>query len=263
MSDTASEFTNGAAYERLMGRWSRLIGQQFLDWVAPAKNLSWLDVGCGNGAFTEEIIARCVPARVAAIDPSEGQLAYARTRSQAKVAEFKVGDAQSLPFPDRSFDIVEMALVIAFVADPAKAVAEMVRVARPGGTVATYMWDLSIGGLPIEPIYRALSKVGSEAPHPQSRAASTRPALQELWTRAGLQAVETRHIRIETIYSSFEDYWDASTVPVGPQGVVISRMSPEARERLRNELRQELATGPDGRITVPGIASAVKGRVPQ
>ena len=263
MSDEASLFKDGASYERLMGRWSRLVGRQFLEWLAPATNLSWLDVGCGNGAFTEEIIARAAPAKVTAVDPSDGQLAFARTRPGAKFVEFRLADAQRLPFEDRSFDVVAMALVISFLPDPAKAVAEMVRVARPGGTVASYMWDLSIGGLPIEPIYRALRKVGSAAPQPQSPAASTRPAEQDLWTKAGLEAVETRHIRIDAVFASFDDYWDANTVPVGPQGAVINRMLPEARERLRNELRRELIPGHDGRVTVPGVASAVKGRVPQ
>jgi ubiquinone/menaquinone biosynthesis C-methylase UbiE len=263
MSDEASLFNDGADYERLMGRWSRLIGRQFLDWLAPAKGLSWLDVGCGNGAFAEEIIARCAPAKVSAVDPSEGQIAFAGTRPSAKIAEFRVADAQSLPFEHRSFDVVAMALVISFVPDPAKAVAEMVRVARPGGTVASYMWDLSMAGSPLEPIYRAISKVGSAAPRPRSQAVSTRPAQQELWTKAGLQAVETRHMRTEAIFSSVEDYWEATAVPVGPQGMVINRLSPEARERLRDALRHELTPGPDGRIAVPCVASAVKGRVPQ
>src|SRR5215469_13707834 len=128
MREADKLFTDGEAYERLMGRWSRKVGKLFLDWLDAPKSLSWLDVGCGNGAFTEEIIARCAPAKVTAVDPSEGQLGYAQTRPGAKLAEFRVADAQSLPFENRDFDVVAMALAISFIPDPAKAVAEMVRV---------------------------------------------------------------------------------------------------------------------------------------
>ena len=113
-------FTDGEAYERLMGRWSRLVGETFLDWLDVPNGLRWLDVGCGNGAFTEELIARCAPDTVTAIDPSDDQLAYARTRLGAKTANFQVGDAQKLPLPDGSFDVAIMALVISFRPGPRK-----------------------------------------------------------------------------------------------------------------------------------------------
>jgi SAM-dependent methyltransferase len=256
-------FNDGAAYERQMGRWSKLVGQQFLDWIAPEKGLSWLDVGCGNGAFTEELIARCAPGKVAAVDPSEGQLAFARTRPGAKLAEFRAADAESLPFDNSSFDIVAMALVISFVANPAKAAAEMARVARPGGVVATYMWDFSIGGAPVEPIYRALSKIDIEPPRPTAHAVATPSRLQALWIEAGLQAVETRHLHIHTVFSGFDDYWEANKGPLGPHGVLINRMPSKMLDRFHNALRQELPPGTDGRVTIPAVASAVKGRMPR
>src|SRR5690242_12070492 len=109
--DKAELFTDGKAYERMMGRWSRLVGETFLAWLDLPRGLRWLDVGCGNGAFTEEIIARCAPASVMAIDPSEDQLAYARTRARAEMADFRVGDARKLAFDDSSFDVAVMALV--------------------------------------------------------------------------------------------------------------------------------------------------------
>jgi len=102
VSEADKLFTDGEAYERLMGRWSRLVGEQFLDWLEAPKNLRWLDVGCGNGAFTEELIAHCAPASVMGIDPSDQQLAYARRRGEAKMAEFRVADARNLPFGDDS-----------------------------------------------------------------------------------------------------------------------------------------------------------------
>ena len=136
MTEAEDLFNDGAAYERRMGRWSRVVGEKFLDWLAVPQGLRWLDVGCGNGAFTEVVIARSAPAAVSGVDPSEGQLTYARTRPAAKLAEFRRGEAQALPYPDRSFDAATMALVISFVPDPAKAVREMLRVVRPGGWVA-------------------------------------------------------------------------------------------------------------------------------
>ena len=121
------------------GSWAdgvRLRARQFLDWLALPKRLTWLDVGCGNGAFTETLIAKNAPGEVIGIDPSEGQLAYARTRPGTKLAKFQTAGAQDLPFPDNSFDAAVMPLVISFVPDPVKAVGEMKRVVRPGGTVA-------------------------------------------------------------------------------------------------------------------------------
>jgi ubiquinone/menaquinone biosynthesis C-methylase UbiE len=141
-------FYDGAAYERMMGVWSRLAGDIFLDWLAPPSGLRWVDIGCGNGAFTELIVERCAPAEIQGIDPSQAQLAFARTRPAACVADFEQGDAMALPFPEHRFDVAVMALVLFFVPDPAKGVAEMVRVVRPGGTITAYLWDLPGGGFP-------------------------------------------------------------------------------------------------------------------
>jgi ubiquinone/menaquinone biosynthesis C-methylase UbiE len=137
MPEQSIRFEDGAAYERMMGIWSRIAGAIFLDWLAPPSGLRWIDVGCGNGAFTEMIAERCEPAEVQGIDPSEGQLAFARTRLASGKAKFHNGQAVALPFAPQSFDAATMALVIFFVPDPAKGVAEMARVIAPGGIVAS------------------------------------------------------------------------------------------------------------------------------
>ena len=124
-------YDDGAGYERYMGSWSRLAGEVFLDWLAPRPGLRWIDIGCGNGAFTELLVQRCAPAEVQGIDPSEAQLAFARARPAARGAAFHQGDAMALPFPQDRFDAAVMALVIFFVPDPARGVAEMVRVVCP------------------------------------------------------------------------------------------------------------------------------------
>ena len=148
MAEIQIRYNDGAGYERYMGHWSRLAGDIFLNWLSPPPGLRWIDIGCGNGALTELLVERCAPAEVQGIDPSEAQLAFARTRPGARMAEFRLGDAMKLPFAPGRFDVAVMALVIFFVPDPAQGVAEMVRVVRPGGTVATYVWDILGGGFP-------------------------------------------------------------------------------------------------------------------
>src|SRR5690242_10878901 len=108
-------FENSAAYEQYMGKWSQLAGGAFLEWLDPRPGLRWLDVGCGNGAFTEMIVERSAPLSVQGIDPSEAQLAFARTRNAARVAQFRLGDAMAQPFADHTFDVAVMPLVIFFV----------------------------------------------------------------------------------------------------------------------------------------------------
>src|SRR4030088_3356668 len=163
---------DGAGQRRMVGAWSRLAGQFFLDWIAPRPGLRWVDVGCGNGAFTELVVEKCAPAEVQGIDPSEGQLKDARARPATRRADFRQGDAMALPFPANKFDAAVMALVIFFVPDPAKGVAEMVRVVCPGGIVAAYAWDLLGGGFPQEQIRAEMRSLGLTPPLPPSAAAS-------------------------------------------------------------------------------------------
>lgn len=255
-------FTDGADYERMMGRWSRMAGEVFLDWLALPGGLRCLDVGCGNGAFTEVLAARCAPTALMALDPSEEQIAYARQRPAAKQAEYRVGDALALPFDNASFDAALMALVIVFVPDPAKAVTEMVRVVRPGGWVATYMWDIAGGGVPVSPLYSALRAMGAAPGVQPNPAASRREALLELWQKAGLQSIETRVIRIPVVFADFDDFWASTTVPVGPQGKAIAALSPPAREQLRTNLHEQLPIAADGRVVYEAFANAITGRVP-
>jgi SAM-dependent methyltransferase len=261
MSARDELFTDGKVYERLMGSWSRMVAGSFLEWLDAGTNLRWLDVGCGNGAFTEDVIARCGPAAVTGIDPSADQLSYARTRPGVTQADFRVGDAQNLPFADDTFDVAAMALVIAFVPDPDRAVAEMARVVRPGGWVAAYMWDTMAGGSPTHPMYLASELMGLAHVRPPSSAASGRDAMHDMWKRTGLGAVETEVIRIPTVYSDFDDFWDSNVVPIGPQGKVFAGLSAPQREELRAHLRKVLHIGADGRIVHEAFANAVKGRV--
>jgi ubiquinone/menaquinone biosynthesis C-methylase UbiE len=259
MNDAGRMFSDGKAYERMMGRWSRAVGEQFLGWLNVTKGQRWLDVGCGNGAFTELLIARMSPTEVMAIDPSDGQIAYARTRAGVSTAQFRIGDAQELPYADGHFDAAAMALVISFVPNPAKAVAEMARVVRPGGLVAAYMWDFD-GGVPLQPFTAAMKAMGLPVNLPPSSAVATLDNMRTLWEQAGLVGIDTTVIRIKVGFDDFEDFWTSNAVPIGPQGKAISEMSPAKRDELRARLREALPVGKDGRIAYEAFANAVKGK---
>ncbi|HEY6022864.1 MAG TPA: class I SAM-dependent methyltransferase [Pseudolabrys sp.] len=262
MAESQIRFDDGAAYEQMMGKWSRLAGDIFLDWLAPKPGLRWIDIGCGNGAFTELLVERCAPAEVQGVDPSEGQLAFARTRPATRVAEFRQGNAMALPFAEDKFDAAVMALVIFFVPDPAKGVAEMARVVCPGGTVATYAWDMLGGGFPQEPIRFEMRGMGLTPPVPPSSDASRIEALRDLWTNAGLEAVETRDITVQRSFVNFDEYWTINLLgsSIGP---TIAAMAPGDAELLKKRVRARLPADAAGHITYSARANAVKGRLPR
>src|SRR4051795_7784914 len=207
MAEPQIRFDDGAGYERMMGKWSRLAGDGFLDWLKPPAGLRRVPVGCGNGAFTELLTERCAPAEIQGVDPSDAQLSFARDRHRAGVAQFHHGDATALPFADDRFDAAAMALVIFFVPEPAKGVAEMARVVRPGGLVASYAWDIEGGGFPAEPMLAELRALGFPPTRPPSFAASRMDNLRALWTGAGLQQIETREITVQRSFADFDDFW--------------------------------------------------------
>src|SRR5215207_4622158 len=203
MTSNEIRFDDGAAYERYMGKWSQLAGETFLDWLAPRAGLRWLDVGCGNGAFTALLAERCAPASVQGVDPSEGQLAFARTRPAARVAQFRQGDAMALPFPDGTFDAAVMPLMIFFVPDPAGGVAEIARVVCPGGAVTAYAWDMLGGGFPYAALQVEMRGMGVVVPTPPSPDASRIDSMRDLWAGAGLESVETREISVRRTFADF------------------------------------------------------------
>ena len=255
-------FEDGAGYERMMGVWSRLAGDVFLDWLQPPARSDWLDVGCGNGAFTQAIVDRCAPASVAGIDPSDAQIAYARGRPAGQVASFDVGDAQALPFGDRSFDIAVMALVIFFVPDPARGVAEMARVVRPGGCVCSYAWDILGGGFPLAPLGRVLKDMGVPAPLPPSVEAARMDVLRALWQQAGLQEVDTREISVQRTFPDFDEFWTTSLLSASTRAR-IATLSPTQVGEVRKRLRAAVQPAADGSVTCQARANAIRGTVPR
>lgn len=263
MTETRRFFTDGEAYEKLMGRWSRAAGETFLDWLLLPGGMRWLDVGCGTGAFTELVVDRCAPTEISAIDPSEDQIAYAQSRPATGRVAFRVGDAQSLPFDDDEFDVAAMALVLSFIPDCAKAISEMKRVTRPAGTVATYNWDMAGRGYVQQPLVDALEAMGEEFPPSPGAEISRLEGLKELFDAAGLDDVSVCSIDVQPTYSNFDDFW-ASNTGLGNRYVQrVRQLSEEGVERLKDLLRESLPTDPDGRITHMAKANAVKGRVPE
>jgi ubiquinone/menaquinone biosynthesis C-methylase UbiE len=260
LADQSIRFDNGAAYERYMGVWSQLVAETFLGWLAPKPGLRWLDVGCGNGAFTETIVGRCAPSTVKGIDPSEGQLSFARTRPALRDVEFLQADAMALPYADNSLDVAVMPLVIFFVPDPVKGVDEMKRVVSPGGIVSAYSWDMIGGGFPYDALHDEMRTMGVPAPMAPSLDASKIDVMQELWTKAGFESVETQVITVQRTFSDFEEYW---TIILGGPSVKgkIEAMTPVDIASLKVRMRARLPIAADGRITYSARANAIKGCV--
>jgi SAM-dependent methyltransferase len=261
MAEPQIRFDDGAGYERMMGKWSRLAGEVFLDWVKPASGLRWIDVGCGNGAFTELLAERCAPAEIQGVDPSEAQLAFARARHSADIAQFRQGDAMALPFADSSFDAAVMALVIFFVPEPPAGVAEMARVVRPGGQVVSYAWDVENGGFPNEPLLVEMRAMGLPAIRPPSAAASRVENLRALWSGAGLDRIETREIAVQRTFADFDDFWGAAMLGASIKATV-AKMTPDQLEHLKERVRTQLGADHGKPVTLSARANAISGRVP-
>jgi ubiquinone/menaquinone biosynthesis C-methylase UbiE len=258
MAEVQIRYDDGVAYERMMGTWSRAAGEIFLDWLAPPLGLRWIDVGCGTGSFTELLIERCVPAEVEGVDPSEAQLSFARARHLGQIAKFQQGDAQALPFSDERFDAAVMALVIFFVPDPAKGIGEMVRVVRPGGTVAAYIWDMPGGGHPLELMHAEMNAMGFTAPWPPRSDITGLKALRRLWIDAALNEIESREITVHRTFADFEDYWTTNTL-AATVSQTIAAMAPIELQHLRTRMRAQVIADATGRITCSARVNAIRG----
>jgi SAM-dependent methyltransferase len=252
----------GDSYEAYMGRWSRLIAPRFLAWLGPADGLDWLEVGCGTGALSAAILAQATPRSLVAVDPSEGFLATARAQLPDGRVEFRVGDAQALPLPDASRDVVVSALVLNFVPDRQKALAEMQRVARAGGTIGFYVWDYPGGGMGLMRAFwdaaAALDPAARDLTEDKRFPFCTPDGLTAAATAAGLGAAEMTAIEVPTVFRDFDDFWRPFTLGAGPAPGYCMSLAPEARERLKEKLQASLPTSADGSIALTARAWAVK-----
>ena len=261
MADDTIRFDDGASYEILMGRWSVLVGARFLEWIGVPDGARWLDIGCGNGAFTELVVGHCRPAEVRAFDPSPGQLDYARKRlPPGAPVTWAAGDALQLPVADGASDAAVMALVLFFVPDPARGVAEMCRAVRSGGVVAAYHWDILGGGFPLADIGSEMLKLGIPPRQPPSVAASTLDASTALWLGAGLQQVRTCQFTVQRRFDSFEHYWNSARSS-NVLRAMFETMPADRLELLQANVRRRMQAG-GGALTVSARANAVCGIKP-
>ena len=256
-------WTAGDLYEGYMGRWSRRVAREFINWLAVSAKGQWLDVGCGTGALSETILQLAKPASIKGIDRSEGFVNFARAHVRDDRVRFEAGDAESLTEESESFDVVVSGLVLNFIPHPEKALAEMARVTRADGMVATYVWDYSEGMQIVRHFFNAALALDPKAgEHDEGpRFPICHPdALRQHFESTGLQDVEVRPIEIPTVFRDFEDYWNPFLAGVGPAPAYAMSLSEEHRAALRKRIRVELPVNADGSIPLSARAWGVRGK---
>lgn len=259
MNDT---WASGDAYEKFMGRWSKPIAQKFLTWLAVPEARSWLDVGCGTGSLTKLILAAHQPKEIIAIDSSRDFILHAQHLITNPSVHFKVGSAQSLELVSDSVDATVSGLVLNFVPQPKVAIAEMVRVTKPGGKIGIFVWDYAEGMQMLRYFWNAAIELDHKAREldEASRFSLCREGqLESLVREAGLQQVEAAPIEVETIFQNFEDYWQPFLGNVGPAPSYAMSLDQNGRKRLEDKLRKSLPINDKGAIAILARAWAVKG----
>lgn len=258
-------WSGGNLYEPYVGRWSRRIAKEFLSWIAVPEEKDWLDVGCGTGALTQAIIEHENPKSVIGIDASPGYAAYAKARTESSRARFEVGDAQSLPIDTASLDAAVSGLVLNFVPQPPRALAEMARVVRPGAVVAAYVWDYA-GKMELMRYFWdaavALDAAARELDEGRRFPICQPTPLAGLFEQAGLSEVEVRSIDVATDFRDFDDYWSPFLGGQGPAPGYAVSLSEEHRTELRERVRSKLPIAKDGSIHIIARAWAAQGRKP-
>jgi SAM-dependent methyltransferase len=252
----------GEAYGPYVGRWSRLVARDFIGWLALPSDARWLDVGCGTGVLTQAILAHAAPANVTGIDPSDQFIAYARRHTSEPRASLRTGNAEALPFPDDLFDAVVAGLVLNFIPSPERALAEMRRVLRPGGTGAVYVWDYAGEMQLIRHFWDAAISLDPDARDldEDRRFPICHPdPLLALFRDAGFDQTECRVIDIPTVFKNFDDYWSPFLGGQGPAPTYCSTLDDERRAKLRERLRATLPIRRDGAIRLIARAFAVRG----
>ena len=270
MTDRASSTyraDDGAAYERFLGRWSRLLAGAFADFARPSEDGRALDVGCGTGSLALALAEGAGSGRASGIDIAPPYIAFARARPSAACIDFSVGDACRLPFADRSFAAAIAQLSLNFVPDAARAVREMRRVVHPGGVVAAAVWDFR-GGLVFQRLFwDTAAGLDPAAGAARDRLFSSPLALPDglplLWRETGLSAVERSSITIRMEFADFADYWEPLLGGQGPVGSYVTELSSERRNLMEERVRAAFLSGaPDGPRSLTATAWAMRGVVP-
>lgn len=253
-SAPVSFFVAADAYDRFMGRYSRLLAPQTADLAGITAGQHALDVGCGPGALTTELVTRLGPEAVAAVDPSEPFVAAARDRHPG--VDVRLAPAEHLPFPDSAFDAALAQLVVHFMADPVAGLAEMRRVTRPGGVVVACVWDHAGGKGPLGAFWNAARELDPEVRDEGHLPGAREGHLAQLFTDAGLTDVESTSLVVELEHATFDDWWEPFTAGVGPAGAYVATLDNERRATLREACRSQL---PDPPFTLTTVAWAASG----
>lgn len=245
------------AYDRFMGRYSAPLAPVFLDFTGLPSGRRVLDVGCGPGALTAELVRRQGPGLIAAVDPSEPFVAALRQRHPE--VEVRTASAEHLPFDDGSFDAACAQLVVHFMADPVGGLREMARVTRVGGVVAACVWDFADGGSPLSLFWRAAHDVDPAVGGEQARPGTHRGQLVSLFREAGLRDVAEAELTVHVDHATFVEWWDPFTLGVGPAGAYLAGLDTAARDAVEARCRELL---PEAPFRVTAGAWAARGRVP-
>ena len=258
-------FEVAEAYEIMMGRWSRQLAPLFVEFAGVRDGDVVLDVGCGTGSLSSTLARVTQAAKIVGVDPSARFIQAARSQITDSRVTIELGDAQNLPYPIASVDRCLALLIVNFIPDAPKAAREMRRVTKPGGVVATAMWDAS----PANELNQSLWKAARELDENLKRPASIRgsygsaEALSNLWTDAGLSGIEVKDLAISCQFASFEENWRRYLTGEGPNGAYVPGLSEERREALKEKLRENLlGRRADGPFALTGKAWAVRGVVP-
>jgi SAM-dependent methyltransferase len=259
-----TSWQSGIAYEKFMGRWSHLVAQQFLGWLAIPPNRLWLDVGCGTGTLAKIIAADYQPEKVIALDSSPDFITYARRSLPHPAVQFKVGNAETLELPAHTVDAVVSGLVLNFVPQPEAALKEIVRVTKPGGTIGIFVWDYADGMQMLRYFWDAAAALNNDAKALDEGAIfplCKEGQLEALFHKAGLNEVEASPIEVAAVFESFDDYWQPFLGSVGPAGSYTMSLNGQDRTQLKARLRESLPIDETGAISLLGRAWAVKVKV--
>jgi SAM-dependent methyltransferase len=251
-----SFFAGADAYDRFMGRYSVLLAPRLADFAGISGGQRVLDVGCGPGALTAELVRRLGPAAVSAVDPSELFVAAARERNPGVSVDRAT--AEQLPFPDAAFDATLAQLVVHFMAEPIAGLGEMARVTHEDGVVAACVWDHAGGRGPLSLFWAAARELDPEIEDESGLAGSREGHLGELFEAAGLREIEETALSLRVEHASFEEWWEPYTLGVGPAGAHAARLEPDRLARLRERCRQKL---PEAPFALDAVAWAARGKV--
>lgn len=246
-----------------MGRWSRLLAIEFLRWLAIPRGLKWLDVCCGSGVVTQTIAEQSCPASIVGVDLSSPQIDYARCHRSRSNTMFEVGDATALPFKGGEFDVAVCGLGLNFIPDPVRALKEIKRVLRPGGTVAVYVWDYAEGARFLREFWDAAAAIDPKAAELDQARRFTicnKSGLRDVFAQAGFASADSNTVEIITRFADFEDYWSPLLTGQGSAPAYLATRSDTTKTAIRELVRQKLPANSEGAIVLPARAWAVRAR---